>query len=611
MCGHVLAEQGAFSEAVAYFDTAIERDPLDDTWLPRAVRTALAAGKDELAVAWLKGVEKTYTRVPSTGVLALARELGVELAGGLGVAGGEVTGWVLLPGGQYPTLRTSGADTVELRLTPVIHLEDGSLWRVHIPLNLTGPLTIHLMAPSGNHLPGSPLYADPVAEVSKEYARQVPEQNDRKGWRKKTRPKGTAGPEVTVIVPVYDDLAATRDCLEALEDSRAACATRFEILMVWDAGPEPAVLDYLTGRAQAGKIKLIVNPWNMGFVNAVNQALRHAQGRDVVLLNADAMVCSDWLDRLRNRACALDNVGTVTPMTNYGELVSYPHPKSPGVIDTLDQVRMLDQACAAVNAANPEQTPDLPVGVGFCMYIRAQLLRAVGGLDSTQLHRGYGEEVDFCLRGEAKGFRNCCAPEVFVGHLGGRSFGADKRRLALQNNKVLYARYPDYRSDYLEFLRRDPLRPYRERISRHVLQKLEGPLWIVDKALLDQPRLWTQERDFSADNRPWALLVAEPRGKLVRLTLKIKNTNLPHADIHLSLPEDSGLLRNMLDRLDPDRIIALGPGRGTVAVAEMLHGGTYLALTRLPGGLLETWKRREAPDARILSVFREISCSHA
>ncbi|GAB6059481.1 glycosyltransferase [Desulfonatronum parangueonense] len=613
LCGHVLAEQGSFSEAVAYFDAAIERDPLDDTWLPKAVRTALAAGKDEQAVSWLKGVEKTYTRPPSPGVLTLAREMGLELVGGLGVAGGKVTGWVLLPNGQYPLLRTWGTDSVELRLTPVAHQKDKSIWRVHIPLRLSAPLTIHLLDPTGNHLPGSPLYGEPVTEVSKHYA-QVLDQNGKKGASKKARRQSASQPEVTVIVPVYDDLAATRECLEALEDSKAVCATCFEILVVWDAGPDPALLDYLTGWAQAGKIKLIVNSWNMGFVNSVNQALRHAQGRDVVLLNADAMVCSDWLDRLRNRAYSVDDVGTVTPMTNYGELVSYPHPQSPGSIDTLDQVRLLDQACASVNTATQSQTPDLPVGVGFCMYIRGKLLREVGGMDSTQLHRGYGEEVELCLRGAVKGFRNCCAPDVFVGHLGGRSFGADKRRLALQNNKVLYGRYPDYRSDYLNFLRRDPLRPYRERISRHVLQKLDGPLWIVDKAHLGQPRLWSQERDFSASGRPWTLLVAEPRGKLIRLTLKIKNTNLPHADIHLSLPEESGLLRDMLCRLDPDRIYALGPGRGTLAVAEMLHGvhgETHLALTRLPGGLLKTWKRREPPDARVLSVFCEISCSHA
>ncbi|KOX49191.1 hypothetical protein ADL19_20490, partial [Streptomyces purpurogeneiscleroticus] len=87
---------------------------------------------------------------------------------------------------------------------------------------------------------------------------------------------------------------------------------------------------------------LVENERNLGFVRSVNRALGLRQGRAVVLLNSDAQVFGDWLDRLvahaepkvepeaepgaapRAEPGAGLRVGSVTPLSNNATICSYP-----------------------------------------------------------------------------------------------------------------------------------------------------------------------------------------------------------------------------------------------------------------------------------------------
>jgi GT2 family glycosyltransferase len=84
-------------------------------------------------------------------------------------------------------------------------------------------------------------------------------------------------------------------------------------------------------------------------------------------------------------------------------------------------------------------------------------LDAVGVL-SSRYDRGYLEDVDFCLRAREHGFRNVCAPSVYVGHAGSRSFGSGKRSLVVRNLAIIERRFPNYRAECAAFVALDPLR---------------------------------------------------------------------------------------------------------------------------------------------------------
>ncbi|MCF8104313.1 MAG: glycosyltransferase [Desulfohalobiaceae bacterium] len=611
LCAHLLS-QGHDSElSLWYWERAIEQDPLDTSWLPQAIRTALAADRRDLALSWLRGVEKQYTSPPVPGVLRLAAELDLDLRGAVGVYKHAVQGWIKLEPGQRPTLRTFGPDRVQMRLRPITRGADNQLFRLTIPLDLSEVLILHILDADGMHLPGSPVYCEPPALVAR-YCQSARKQSKRQKSKKSPRKKKSSPsrPEVTVIVPVYDDRQATLDCLQALEASRSLCATRFQIMTVWDDGPEESLLASLKELAARERITLLINQWNMGFVNSVNRALAQSAGTDAVLLNSDALVQGSWLDRMRRHALSSDNVGTVTPLSNYGELVSYPHPLTPGEISTLEQIRRIDLAAQSLGLQDEDKVPELPVGVGFCMYIRSSLLERIGGLDSTRIHRGYGEEVDFCLRARTHCFQNRCAPDVFVGHLGGRSFGREKRRLALQNNQVLYALYPDYRSQYRAFLQQDPLKKIREQISFQLLHELSGPLWVLDTSHRQQP-LWQETQDrLKAGNDSWACVLASPRGRRIQLTIQVQAFDLPMADIHLTLPRDLATFQSVIRQLAPQRINALGPGPGAQALVQSLPDEVHLYLTALPKS--EKTARQGGQEAALESLagYASITCLH-
>ncbi|WP_342145689.1 glycosyltransferase family 2 protein, partial [Methylobacterium fujisawaense] len=72
----------------------------------------------------------------------------------------------------------------------------------------------------------------------------------------------------------------------------------FTLLAVNDRSPDPELTADLARLAGRGLFHLVENERNLGFVRSVNCALGLRQGRAVVLLNSDAQVFGDWLDRL-------------------------------------------------------------------------------------------------------------------------------------------------------------------------------------------------------------------------------------------------------------------------------------------------------------------------
>jgi GT2 family glycosyltransferase len=97
----------------------------------------------------------------------------------------------------------------------------------------------------------------------------------------------------------------------------------FRVLAVDDAGPNPMLRTYLAHLAKEKRIDLLVNPVNLGFVGAVNRALGEG---DVILLNADTVVPPGFVERLAEAAHSAADIGTVTPLSNNGDIFSFPKP---------------------------------------------------------------------------------------------------------------------------------------------------------------------------------------------------------------------------------------------------------------------------------------------
>ncbi|WP_152044593.1 glycosyltransferase family 2 protein [Aureimonas psammosilenae] len=262
-----------------------------------------------------------------------------------------------------------------------------------------------------------------------------------------------------VVVPIYRDLETTRLCLEAL---LAETENRdIRVVAVEDASPEPELVAWLEERASKGRIELLRNPVNLGFAASVQRGITALSGCDILLLNADAILPTGALDRLQDALYSAPDIGTATPLSNNGEYASFPRHGEAAPAPDKGQTERIDEAA---RLANNGVTVDLPNGTGFCLTIRHDCMEAVGTMPLIY-GRGYFEDVELCLRARRAGFRNVCAPSVYVVHHGGLSFGTEKRVLTVRNLALLRRRFPGFATECAAYAKADPLREAREAIA--------------------------------------------------------------------------------------------------------------------------------------------------
>lgn len=266
-------------------------------------------------------------------------------------------------------------------------------------------------------------------------------------------------PLAAVIIPVY---GAFEDALECLTSVVRNTRLGTQIIVVDDHSQCGEFRKFIPWwlRTYPG-IQIVRNKTNLGFVRSCNLAIQLAGSKDVVLLNSDTIVTRAWLVKLKQAAYSNSKVGTVTPLTNNGVIASFPTfchdnvlPKNYDLNGFADLVS---------NVARPFY-PELPTAVGFCMYIKREVLNIVGILDDQAFGKGYGEENDFCLRAQAAGYKDILDDATYIYHKGSLSFREEKADLCEKNSKIIAERYPNYFPRVAKFCQEFPLLPVHARI---------------------------------------------------------------------------------------------------------------------------------------------------
>lgn len=302
---------------------------------------------------------------------------------------------------------------------------------------------------------------------------------------------------VDVLIPVYNGLEETLACINSAIEARRLNRTPHRLVVIEDATPLPGLRKALKVLAGKSKITLVQNPTNLGFIRSMNRAMAMSLDKDVIWLNADTRVHGDWIDRLRQVAYSDPRAASVTPFTNNGELMSFPRSRISQPMPSANQHAELD----TLAKLNPEPPVEIETGCGFCLYIKRDAIAEVGYLDEVELSRGYGEETDWCLRARSFGWKHLGAPNVFVAHQGGVSFGEEKNLRVAYNNAILRQRYPDAEARYEAFCRRDPIKP-----ARQALQRARLTHWLAQhRDLSKHPRAALHLHDGSCPQTPFSL----------------------------------------------------------------------------------------------------------
>jgi len=287
----------------------------------------------------------------------------------------------------------------------------------------------------------------------------------------KGRQKAPVGP-IDIIVPVYKGLEETRACLESVWAATPRHAYR--LVVINDASPEPEVTEWLREAAKHQPMVLLENEQNLGFVGTVNRGMAYAERADVVLLNSDAEVANDWLDRLITAAYQGGErpVSSVTPFSNNATICSYPRFCDDNELPNGYDLLAIDRLFAATNRG---RTVDIPTAIGFCMYIRRDCLDDIGLFDEEHFGKGYGEENDFCMRAIYAGWRHVHALDVFAWHKGSVSFGASQPERVQKALAVMDELHPDFQRRVHTFIQQDPAKQARMAVEIEQLHQSQRP----------------------------------------------------------------------------------------------------------------------------------------
>ncbi len=244
---------------------------------------------------------------------------------------------------------------------------------------------------------------------------------------------------VSIVIVSWNALDIVRKCLPSVV---ATEFDGFEIIFADNASSDGSA-EWV--ESHYPDVRVIRHPENWGFAKGNNEALKHAEGDLVVLLNNDVEVHPEWLTPLVRHLDQFPDVGAAQP-----KLLQYDHRESfeysgaaGGFLDRwgypFARGRLFD--VLEVDEGQYDGVSDIFWASGTCMMVRRKSWNELGGLEeSFFMHM---EEIDLCWRLRRSGLRVSCVSESVVFHIGGASLPASNPRktyLNFRNNLLMLHR---------------------------------------------------------------------------------------------------------------------------------------------------------------------------
>ena len=248
--------------------------------------------------------------------------------------------------------------------------------------------------------------------------------------------------DLSVIIVNYKTRDKLRNCLRRVFESR----TKFEYeVFVVDNDSRDGSVEMV--RDEFPKTKLIVNSENLGYAKANNQAARQTSSRYVLLLNPDVEIEPDTLEKILAYADVNPSVGICgcKILKPDGTLDKASRRSFPNLANSF---LYLTLGKSDYHLALPDdQIAEVDSVVGAFMLVRREVIDKVGLLDEDFFM--YGEDIDWCWRAKAAGYKVIYAPVTTVKHHKGSSSRKAPGRALYEFHRAMQIFYDKpYRKDY-------------------------------------------------------------------------------------------------------------------------------------------------------------------
>lgn len=221
-------------------------------------------------------------------------------------------------------------------------------------------------------------------------------------------------PQVSIIIPVYGNIAYTLHCLRSIQHSQ--CRAAYEIIVVDDCSKDQTaeLLELVQG------IRTIRNESNLGFLQSCNKAAAHAHGDYLLFLNNDTEVLIGWLDELLDTFITHPGAGLV------GSKLVYPD----GGLQEAGGLIWSDASGANYGRGDDANRPEYCFlrEVDYCsgasIMVPRTLFERLGGFDERYAP-AYYEDTDLAFAVRQAGYKVLLQPFSRVIHYEGVTSGTD------------------------------------------------------------------------------------------------------------------------------------------------------------------------------------------
>lgn len=265
-------------------------------------------------------------------------------------------------------------------------------------------------------------------------------------------------PLVSLVIPTRNRLSILKPCVESILEKTTY--KNFEILILDNQSTDKDILEWFQSIQVDHRVNVLSYnyPFNYSAIN--NFGVQQAKGSVIGLINNDVEVISEnWLSEMVAHACRED-IGCVGAKLYYsnGQI------QHAGVILGLGHVAGHAHRFAERDSVGYYDrlkfVQNYSAVTGACLLVRRSIYEQVGGLNERDLPVAYND-VDFCLRVRALGYRNLWTPHAELYHHESVSRGEDDtpEKKARFDREVAYMR-----TTWAKELEHDPC--YNPNLSR-------------------------------------------------------------------------------------------------------------------------------------------------
>ena len=227
--------------------------------------------------------------------------------------------------------------------------------------------------------------------------------------------KSQDSPAVSIVIPVYGQVAVTAQCLKSI--AQAKNKTPFEVVVVDDKSPDDTS-EFLAG---CSGIRIVTNKENQGYLRSTNNGAKVSDTDYLILLNNDTEVFDGWIDDLLSTFEQHPDAGIV------GARLVYPDGK-------------LQEAGAIIfndgtgwnygRFQNPDDEKfsfvrEVDYCSAACVAVKREVWDEIGGFDERFVP-AYYEDVDLAFAARANGWKVLYQPKTKIVHHEGVSHGTDE-----------------------------------------------------------------------------------------------------------------------------------------------------------------------------------------